>query len=228
MGASQHSDDLGANGADGAPGNDYDELKSYGSATLHEAQKQTGAMGHDIKPIHPSMRLAGSALTVTARPGDNLIVHYAITKAEPGDVLVIDAQGYVEGGLWGDLLTEAAIQAGVSGVVVDGAIRDSDAICELGFPVFARALSIKGTNKHQPGAIGKDVICGGVLVRQGDIVFGDRDGVVVVRREELPVVLEAARRHHAAEEGIRKALRQGRTTVEIMNLSAQLNKLGLT
>jgi 4-hydroxy-4-methyl-2-oxoglutarate aldolase len=218
---------LGSAGSGSFPSSLRDELMELGSASLHEARGQLGAMNHSIKPIDPSMRFAGRALTVQAYPGDNLVVHYAITKASPGDVLVVDAQEFMEGGLWGDVLSEAALQAGIVGVVVNGAVRDSGTICALGLPVFSRGLSIKGTAKRQAGKVGIDIICAGTTVRQGDVVVGDRDGVVVVPSCDLERVMDAARARVLYEEKLRDGLRKGRTTVDLMNLGASLDALDM-
>jgi 4-hydroxy-4-methyl-2-oxoglutarate aldolase len=204
-----------------------EELKALGAATLHEAQGQTGAMDHGIRPIDPAMRLVGTALTVDAKPGDNLIVHLAVQRARSGDVLVIDAKGFLEGGLWGDVLAVAALQKGVAGLVVDGAVRDSQTMAELGFAVFARGLSIKGTQKNQPGRVGVAITCGGITVRQGDIVVGDRDGVVVIPAPDLEEVLARARERAAKEDLMRKELAAGRSTVELLDLGPRLRQLGL-
>jgi 4-hydroxy-4-methyl-2-oxoglutarate aldolase len=204
------------------------ELIEIGAATLHEAQGQRGAMDHRMKPLGREMRLAGPALTVAAEPGDNLIVHYAVTKASAGDILVIDAKGYMEGGLWGDVLSEAAIKAGIAGVVINGTARDCDTICNLGLPVFALGLSIKGTAKRQAGTVGQDIVCAGAVVRSGDIVVGDSDGVCVIRREEMEQVRTAAHARLSYEEKLRVSLKEGRTTVDLLNLAGALAALGLT
>lgn len=203
------------------------ELLALGCATLHEAQGQTGAMDSSMKPLDASMRLVGRAFTVDARPGDNLMLHLAVTRAQPGDVLVVDAKGYVEAGIWGDVLTVAAMQAGIAGLVIDGSVRDAQAICDLGFPVFARALSIKGGLKNQPGILAGAITCAGALVRPGDIVIGDRDGVVIVPGKQLGDVLETAREREAKENRIKQALRAGRTTVDLMGLRPSLERLQL-
>jgi len=130
-----------------------ESLLELGSATLHEAQGQTGALASAIKPLDPLRRLAGPALTVDAKPGDNLVIHYALTFAQPGDVLVVDAKGYTEAGPWGDILTLAAQKSGISGLVIDGAVRDGDTILKMGFPVFSRGLSIRAAQKNQPGRV---------------------------------------------------------------------------
>ena len=205
-----------------------EKLAAIGSATIHEAQGQTGALDSAIKPIDPARRLAGRALTVDTRPADNLMVHYALTKARPGDVLVVDAKGFSEAGLWGDILTLAAQQAGIAGLVVDGMVRDSDVIIEMGFPIFSRGLSIKGTNKVQPGRVNEPIRCAGVTVHPGDIVVGDRDGVVVVPADRAASVLAAAEEREAKEEALRAELKAGKTTVELLGLQPLLDGMGLT
>lgn len=205
-----------------------EEMRALGTATLYEAQGKIGAMDHGIKPLTPKMGFAGRALTVAAHPGDNLIVHYAVAKAQPGDVLVIDAQGFVEAGLWGDVLTEAAISAGIVGVVVDGAVRDAESICQMGLPVFARALSIKGTSKCKGGSVGEDIICGGTLVKQSDYIVGDRDGVVVIDSTKLNFALDASHNREQEENRIREGVRSGLKTVELMQLEDALANVGLS
>ncbi|CAB3647675.1 4-carboxy-4-hydroxy-2-oxoadipate aldolase/oxaloacetate decarboxylase [Trinickia soli] len=202
-------------------------LRDLGAATVHEAQGCRGALSAAIKPIDINCRLGGRALTVDAAPGDNLILHHALTKARPGDVLVVDAKGYLEAGPWGDILSEAAMLRGLSGLVIDGAVRDAAAIEEMGFPVFCRGLSIRGTGKNQPGVIGQPIVVGGTLVRTGDVIIGDRDGVVVVAAEETDAVVDRARQRAEKETAFRASLREGRTTVELLALEATIERLGL-
>lgn len=121
-------------------GNMYDILKTLGAATVYEAQGATGAIDAEIKPIARGMKIAGPALTVEMRPGDNLMIHYALLQAKKGDVLVINCQGFIEAGVWGDVLTSQAQFIGLAGLVVNGAVRDSDAIIDAGFPVFTRNI----------------------------------------------------------------------------------------
>lgn len=206
---------------------ELDQLKRLGTATIHEAQGQRGAVDPRIAPLDPSMRLAGPALTVDIRPGDNLMIHYALTKARPGDVLVVDAKAFVDAGPWGDVLTFAAQQIGIAGLVIDGAVRDASQIVEMGFPVFCRGLSIRGTNKHQPGKLNLPLILGGVAVRPGDIVVGDRDGLVIVAAEEVPEVIAASAAREQKEAQMRERLAQGATMVELLGLRETLESLGL-
>lgn len=202
-------------------------LLASGSATLMEAHGRNAAMDCGIKPIDPGMRVAGPAYTVSLRPGDNLVVHHAVAKAPAGSVLVVDAKGFCEGGLWGDVLTVAAMARGIAGVIIDGAARDASSICELGFPVFCRALSIKGTLKNQPGQVEVVVQCGGMPVAPGDVVVGDRDGIAVIPANELERTVTAAQKRQAAEARMMAALKAGSTTVELLGLEASLAKFGL-
>ncbi|SFC57566.1 4-hydroxy-4-methyl-2-oxoglutarate aldolase [Cupriavidus sp. OV038] len=204
-----------------------DQLKRLGTATIHEAQGQRGAVDPRIAPLDPTMRLAGPALTVDIRPGDNLMIHYALTKARPGDVLVVDAKAFVDAGPWGDVLTFAAQQIGIAGLVIDGAVRDASQIVEMGFPVFCRGLSIRGTNKHQPGKLNLPLILGGAAVRPGDIVVGDRDGLVIVAADEVPEVIAASAAREQKEAQMRERLAQGATMVELLGLRETLDSLGL-
>jgi 4-hydroxy-4-methyl-2-oxoglutarate aldolase len=204
-----------------------DSLLQLGSATLHEAQGQTGALASALKPLDPFRRLAGPAMTIDVKPGDNLVIHHALRFAQPGDVLVIDAKGYVEAGPWGDILTMAAQKIGIAGLIIDGAVRDSDAILEMGFPVFSRGISIRATQKNQPGRINVPIVCGGVAVNPGDWAMGDRDGVVIISRSEVAAVIVAAQKREVAEIALRKAIAAGKSTVELLGLEASLRRVGL-
>lgn len=202
-------------------------LRELGAATVYEAQGGKGALDSGMKPIDPSSRLVGPALTVDTRPADNLMLHYALLKAKPGDVLVVDAKGFVEAGPWGDVLTAAALKIGVAGLVIHGAVRDADAIIAMGFPVFCRALSIKSTGKVHAGRVNVPISIGDVTIRQGDIIVGDRDGVVVVASEEAGEVVTAAQAREAKEEVFRTAIANGTNTVELPGLYPMLERLGL-
>ena len=176
-------------------------LQRFGTATIHEAQGQRGAIDPRVAALDPRRRLIGPALTVDMRPSDNLMIHYALTKARRGDVLVVDVKGFVDAGPWGDILTLAAQEIGIAGLVINGAVRDADSIIELGFPVFCRGLCIKGTNKNQPGRVNVPVMIGGVDIHPGDIVVGDRDGLVVVARNEVAEVIRASEERERKETG---------------------------
>ena len=209
-----------------SPSEQIEVLKRLGTATVHEAQGQVGAMDSGMKPIDPSRRLAGPALTVDSLPQDNLALHLALAHAKPGDVLVVDAKGFLEGGPWGDVLTLAAMRRGIAGLVIDGAIRDSDAIIGMGFPVFARGLSIKATHKNHAGRIGSEIVCGGQAVRTGDVILGDRDGLVVLRGD-IEDVIAASEAREAKEERMRERIQAGESTVDILQLRPTLERLGV-
>ncbi|MCD6672551.1 MAG: 4-carboxy-4-hydroxy-2-oxoadipate aldolase/oxaloacetate decarboxylase [Burkholderiaceae bacterium] len=197
-----------------------------GAATLHEALGQRGAIDPAIKPLDPSMRVFGRAFTVHCPNGDNLMIHHALTKARPGDVLVVDAGGYMGAGPWGDILTLAARTLGLGGLLIDGAVRDSTEIVQSGFPVFARGICLKGTSKCKAGSVGEPIACGGVLIHPGDLVVGDRDGVVVIPQSEVDRTIDFAERRARAEESMRHAVLAGRTTVDLLGLGPRLNEMG--
>jgi 4-hydroxy-4-methyl-2-oxoglutarate aldolase len=202
-------------------------LSEFGSATVYEAQGAFGALDSGIKPIHPSMRIAGPAVTVDTRPGDNLMLHYAMLKVKPGDVLVVDAKGFLEAGPWGDVFTELALQKGLAGLVVNGAVRDARTIIELGFPVFCRGLSIKGTGKNQPGRVNVPVCIGDVQIHPGDIVVGDIDGIVVVPHQGVEHAVQASRAREEKERVFREQIRQGASTAELLGLEETFRRFDL-
>jgi 4-hydroxy-4-methyl-2-oxoglutarate aldolase len=204
------------------------QLRDLGTATIYEAQGAKGALDSGMKPIDPTVRMAGPALTVDARPADNLILHYAVLKAKPGDILVIDAKAFMEAGPWGDVLTLQAMKLGIAGLVVNGCVRDANLIIDLGFPVFCRGLSIKGTGKNQPGKVNVPITIGDVVIRPGDIVVGDRDGLVVVAQDEVDMAIASSIAREEKEVKQRQAIEAGTSnTVELLNLGETLKKFGL-
>lgn len=202
-------------------------IKDFPSATIYEAYGAKGALSHSIKPIRNSMRICGPVVTVKARPGDNLIVHKSIYAAQPGDVLVVDTTSYVEAGFWGDIMTAAAQHRGVAGLVTDGAVRDSEDISSLGFPIFCQALCIKATTKSCLGTINIPILMAGVVINPGDLIVGDADGVTVVAKEDVPWVIEKARQREEKEAKVSQLLKEGKTTLELYGLSEILERLGL-
>lgn len=201
-------------------------MSGQAAATLHEALGQQGAMATPIKPLYPGMKVCGPALTVDGRPGDNLAIHYAISLARPGDVLVVDAKGFTEGGPWGDIMTTAAMTAGIAGLVIDGTVRDAEEIRSMGFSIFCRGTSMKGTTKMLPGDINVPIVCAGVGVSPGDIIVGDDDGVVVVPREEAAGALERATAREADEMIKREKILAGTSTIDVLGLGGLLRELG--
>jgi len=193
-------------------------LERLGTSTLYEAQGKQGAVPGNLRPIDPAAFLAGTALTVRSRPGDNLALHHAVLLAEEGDVLIIDCGGYSDCGVWGEAMTVAAQHRGISGLVVDGSVRDVARITELGFPVFSRGISMGGTTKEDAGVIGAPLAWGALYIETGDIVVGDADGVVLIKSFELDNVVAAALEREGNEHAMFEAIRTGKTTVELMGL----------
>ncbi len=195
-------------------------------ATVHEAQEKRGAMRAAIAALTPGVRVCGTALTVKAQAGDNLMIHKALDIVAPGEVLVVDVEGW-EGGPWGELMTVMAQARGCSGLVIDGYVRDSTAIRAAGFPVFARGTSIKGTFKQALGWVNHPISCGGVTVWPGDLLVGDDDGVCVVARGDAESVLEAARKREREENALRPRFAAGETLWTVADLTAAANTAGL-
>lgn len=169
-----------------------EQFKSIPSTAAADAAKGMTSISPAIKPLQGQYTLCGRAVTVKAVPGDNTAVLRGIRAAQPGDVLVVDAQGYVDRSMIGDFFAAAAQLLGVSGLVVDGSIRDVAAITASGWPVFCRAVTSAASGKHGTGEINVPVTCGGVTVRTGDIIIGDADGVVVIPQERAAELLAAA------------------------------------
>ena len=194
------------------------EMLRIGPATLHEAQDQKGTMDGGIKPLDPLTRMIGIARTVEVKAGDILPILKALENVKPGEVLVVDGKGFSEVALAGELMAHQALKSGLAGMVIDGAVRDSADIVRLKFPIFCRAVTMKGPTKTQPGAIGEPIGCGGVRVVPGDIVVGDRDGVIVVDAGGWQGVLAAARERDAREAEYRAGIAQGRTLLRMHGL----------
>jgi 4-hydroxy-4-methyl-2-oxoglutarate aldolase len=205
-----------------------EKLSQFSSATVYEANGQKGAMFSYIKPIDENMKLCGPAVTVLSRAGDNLMIHKAISVAQPGDILVVNIGDYEEAGAWGEIATVAAIERGIKGLVIDGGIRDTQAIKALGFPVFCRSVSIKATTKKLLGYINHPITCAGVTVNPGDVILGDADGVVVVKKEDIEEVIKKAEERERFERRVIEELRNGKLTIDLLNLRQVLEREGLT
>jgi 4-hydroxy-4-methyl-2-oxoglutarate aldolase len=200
------------------------------SASIYECMGRTGAMDSHIRPVWPGSRMCGTALTVHCRPGDNLVLHKAISIAQPGDVLVVCMDGYSEaGGMWGGLMTASAVMKGVIGLVTDAACRDTMLIKELGFPIYTRGINVKATTKALPGTINHPVIVGGVMVCPGDIIVADNDDVVVVPKSEAAAILAKTIQREEMEEAMMKKIMAGEGIVFDLNGFDKLyEKLGMT
>lgn len=185
---------------------------AFQAAILADVAGRRGALHGRIAALRPGMKVVGTALTVDVRPGDNLMIHAAMMLAQPGDVLVIDGKADQTAALMGTIMMTACQKLGIAGVVVDGAVRDSLEIEEMGFPVFSVGTNPNGPTKLVPGRIGHPVCVGGVVVRSGDLVLGDADGVVVIEREKLASLLPLADKKVKDEAARIAAIQQGDTT----------------
>lgn len=193
-------------------------LSEFDAATLYEASGLQGMVDPQIRPMWPGARICGVAMTVSCPVRDNLMLHHAVAQAEPGVVLVANAERYQYAGAWGEVLTAAAQVRGMAGLVMDGAVRDIEAIAARAFPVFARGLAIGACKKERLGQLNEPVDLGGVTVRPGDVVVGTADGLVVLARESVESVLQAAVARRDREQAIFRQLAAGETTVEILGL----------
>ncbi|WP_068875903.1 MULTISPECIES: RraA family protein [unclassified Phenylobacterium] len=190
------------------------------AASLHEAARRAGALPAALKPVDPAMRLCGRALPVRCPAGDNLWIHRALADADPGEVLVVETGAGADFGYWGEIMATAAIARGLAGLVITGGVRDSLRLIELGLPTFSAAISIRGTLKNPAGAgaVGEPVRIGEVVVRRGDLVFGDADGVVVLDPETAAAAVPAAARRDADEAAILDQVRAGALTLDVYKL----------
>jgi 4-hydroxy-4-methyl-2-oxoglutarate aldolase len=187
---------------------------AYQAAILADVAGRRGALNGRIKAVRPNMKFAGSAFTVEVRPGDNLMIHAAILLAKPGDVLVVDGKGDLNAALMGTIMLTACRQLGIVGVVIDGAVRDTLEIEEMGYPVFAAGYNPNGPTKVASGRIGHPVSVGGVTVNPGDFVLGDADGVVVVERSKIAGLLPEAEKKVADEAARITAIKKGDTAAK--------------
>ena len=204
-----------------------DSFREIGTATVHEASGQKGAVDPAVKPIARGVRICGPAFTVQCHPKDNLMLHKAIQRAQPGDVLVASVGGYYGAGYWGGLMATSAVAKKLGGLAIDGCIRDSEEIVRMGFPIFCRGFSILGTSKAVLGQINHPIVFGGVLVNPGDLILGDDDGMVVVERRDCQAVLEKSIQRIKAEEKKAEQLRAGISSVELNKLEKVFESLGL-
>jgi len=190
------------------------QAAQFQPAILADVAGRRGALHGRIRPLHPSMKLAGTAFTVEVRPGDNLMIHAAMSLAQPGDVLVIDGKGDLSSALMGTIMMTACKQLGLAGVIIDGAARDSLEIIEMDYPVFAAGTNPNGPTKNIGGRIGHPVTVGGVTVHAGDFVVGDNDGVVVVEREKIASLLPLAEKKVKDEAARIAAIKTGDTAAK--------------